>query len=273
MNATDYWPMAREYFIWNATVAALQFWTANLKAHVLSNTIEQVYNAFFYTTSMHLLCQQSEEVLFGHFMTTLNAAFESKLTLEDEGYESGSENLNISTPLRHTSRICHVSSDDNISFDPTIPCSTGTSQSHHKLVQHQLSFSTSDDEENLTVDIASTYSTMPPQNPMGFAQQPHSKCILTIYDDLCEDKEEEEDFQAVSLDNNHWMPEEILDRYLCIHKHSLPHPLCLYPCLYMDHTPTSYHDTLDLSGMSEFEDFMTTSSNEDIPALEDEIGC
>ena len=91
MNITDYWPLAREYSIWNTTVTALQFWIAVLKAHVLSSTIEQVYNAFFYTTSMHLLCQQSEEVLFGHFMTTLNAVFESKLTLEDEGYESGSE--------------------------------------------------------------------------------------------------------------------------------------------------------------------------------------
>ena len=68
---------------------------------------------------MHLLCQQSEEVLFGHFMTTLNAAFESKLTLEDEGYESGSKHFTIPTPLRHTSRILHVSSDDNISFDAT----------------------------------------------------------------------------------------------------------------------------------------------------------
>ena len=100
MNATDYWPLAREYLIWNAIVAALQFWTADLKAHVLSSTIEQVYNAFFYTTSMHLLCQQSEDVLFGHFVTILNAAFESKLTLEGEGYESGSENFNIPTPLR-----------------------------------------------------------------------------------------------------------------------------------------------------------------------------
>ena len=33
-------------------------------------------------------------------MTTLNATFESKLTLEDEGCESGSENFNIPTPLR-----------------------------------------------------------------------------------------------------------------------------------------------------------------------------
>ena len=51
MNVTDYWPLAREYSIWNATVAALQFWTADLEAHVLSSTIEQVYTAFFYTTS------------------------------------------------------------------------------------------------------------------------------------------------------------------------------------------------------------------------------
>ena len=63
MNVTD-WPMTREYSIWNATVAALQFWTADLKAHVLSNSTEQVYSAFFYTTFTHLLCQQSEEVLF-----------------------------------------------------------------------------------------------------------------------------------------------------------------------------------------------------------------
>ena len=37
--------------VWNTAVAALQFWTADLKAHVLSSATEQVYNAFFYTTS------------------------------------------------------------------------------------------------------------------------------------------------------------------------------------------------------------------------------
>ena len=107
---------------------------------------------------------------------------------------------------------------------------------------------------------------------MGSAQQPHSKCILTIYGDLGEDKEEEEDFQTVSLDNSHWTTEEIPDRHLCIHKHSLPHPLCPYPCPYMGYTPTSSHDTLDLSDISKFEDLMTTSSDEDIPGLDDEIG-
>ena len=118
MNTTDYWPMAREYSIWNTTVAALQFWTADLKVHVLSSAIEQVYNAFFYSTSTHLLCQQFDEILFCHFMTTLNTAFESKLALEDEGYESSSENINISTPLRRTSKIHHISSVENMSFDP-----------------------------------------------------------------------------------------------------------------------------------------------------------
>ena len=134
MNVTDYWPMARKYLIWNTTVAVLQFWTGDLKNHVLSSTIEQVYNAFFYPPSTHLLHQQSEEVLFSCFVTTLNAAFESNLTLEDDGYESGSENFNIPTPLRHTTRIHHISSDDNISFDPTTPHSTGTSKSCHKPV-------------------------------------------------------------------------------------------------------------------------------------------
>ena len=38
-------------------------------------------------------------------MTTLIATFESKLALEDEGYESGSENFNIPTPLRKPPRF------------------------------------------------------------------------------------------------------------------------------------------------------------------------
>ena len=134
MNVTDYWPMAREYSVWNATVAALQFWTADLEVYILSSTIEQVYSAFFYSTSTHLLCQQCDEMLFGHFVTTLNAAFESKLALEDEGFESGSENFNIPNPLRRTSKIHHVSIVKNASFDPVTPCSTGSRQSHHRLV-------------------------------------------------------------------------------------------------------------------------------------------
>ena len=70
MDPVNYWLMAREYSIWNATIAALQFWTADLKAHILSSAIEQVYNAFFYSTSIYMLCQQSDEELVSHFVTT-----------------------------------------------------------------------------------------------------------------------------------------------------------------------------------------------------------
>ena len=220
---------------------------------------------------MHLLWQQSEEVLFGHFMTTHNAAFESKLALEDEGYESGSENFNKPTPLRCTPRIHHLSSDDNISFDPTTAHSSGTSQPCHKPVQCQLSFSSSDDEESSAVGIPSPSSTVPLQNPMDFPQQWHSKSTQTIHDDLDND-EEEEDFQTVSLEDDHWITKEIPDRHLCIHKYSTPHLLCPYPCPYMDYTFSLYYKTLHLSDISEFEDLMTISSDEDIPALDKDIG-
>ena len=46
---------------------------------------------------------------------------------------------------------------------------------------------------------------------------------------------------------------------------------CPYLCPYSDYIASSYYDTLDLSDISKFEDLMTTSSNEDIPAL-DEVG-
>ena len=119
MNTTEYWPMAREYLVWNAAIAALQFWTADLKAHALNSAIEEVYMAFFHAASTHTLCQQSDEILFSHFMTTLNTTFEWKLALEDEGYKSGSGNFNIPTPLRRTSKTHHISSVENASFDPT----------------------------------------------------------------------------------------------------------------------------------------------------------
>ena len=40
----------------------------------------------------------------------------------------------------------------------------------------------------------------------------------------------------------------------------------------MDSTPAWYQDTLDLSDISDFKDVMTTSNDEDIPALDDVIG-
>ena len=45
--------MARKYSIWNAAVAALQFWTADLNAYTLGCATEQVLSAFFYSSSTH----------------------------------------------------------------------------------------------------------------------------------------------------------------------------------------------------------------------------
>ena len=115
--------------------------------------------------------------------------------------------------------------------------------------------------------IPSNYSSLPPQDPMGFAQQPWSMSIYTICNDL---EEEEEDFQTVALDDEHWITEPVPERHLCIHEHLQLHSLCPYsfPCS-TDSTPTSYQDMLDLSDISDFEDVMTNSSDENIPALED----
>ena len=61
MDIADYWQMAREYLIWNAAIASLQFWTADLNTITLSTAIEEVYSAFFYTTLTYTLHQQSEK--------------------------------------------------------------------------------------------------------------------------------------------------------------------------------------------------------------------
>ena len=83
------------------------------------------------------------------------------------------------------------------------------------------------------------------------------------------EEDEEEDFQMVPLDDEHWTTEEVPDKTLCIHKHALLHRLCPYPCPYANYLLPSYTDTMDLSDISDFEDIMITSRDEDIPALED----
>ena len=274
MDPVNYWPMAREYSVWNATIVALQFWTADLEAHILSSTIEQVYNAFFYSTHTCMLHQQSDEVLVGCFVTTPNATFESKLTLEDEGYNSGSKNFNIPTPIRRTSKIHHISSVEHASFDPDplMPHSTAIRESNCKPVCRHLTFSSSkeDDDDALMDKIPSPNSTLAVQYHIDASQQSASKCILNIYVTLEAEKEDmEEDFQTVPLNDEHWDMEEIPDRPLCIHKHALSHELCLYPCPYVNYQTSPYYGRLDLSNISEFEDIMTRSSNEDIPPLEE----
>ena len=81
--------------------------------------------------------------------------------------------------------------------------------------------------------------------------------------------EEDEDFQMVPLDDEHWTTEEVPDRTLCIHQHALLHRLCPYPCPYATYLCPSYANTMNLSDISNFEDIMIMCSDKDIPALED----
>ena len=62
---------------------------------MLSTTVKRVYTAFFYSDTAQHLQQVEEEVLFGHFMTPLNDAFEQACTSDDIGYKSGSESMNV----------------------------------------------------------------------------------------------------------------------------------------------------------------------------------
>ena len=180
MDTADYCVMVREYSIWIATIASLQFWTADLDPVTLGRATEQVYTTFFYSSSSHTFCQQSEEILFGCFVTALNAAFDQQLSLADEGYESGSDTVNLPTPLRETPQIHHVCSMEHASFDPAPVTPCNMPQTPPRPVHRCLSFST----------------------------PKHS-----------EDEEEEEDFQMAPLNDEHWTSKEIPQRTLCIHEH------------------------------------------------------
>ena len=249
MNITDYWPMAIEYSIWNAAIASLQFWTADLDPVTLSRATEEVYSAFFYSTATYTLCQQSDKILFDCFVTTLNAAFEQQLALADEGYESSSDTINLPTPLRKMPRIHHVSSIEHASFSPNPVTLQNTFQTPLRPICRQLSFSSSDDSDT-SEDISPTARTTPAGTQVHL-------------------EEEEEDFQMVPLDDGYWTTKEVPDRTLCIHEHALPHGLCPYPCPYVNYLLPSYANSLDLSDISNFEEIMITSSNKDVPALLD----
>ena len=127
METVEYWLMACKNAIWNATITSLQFWAEDLDPITLGITSECSYTTFW-TPASHTLHQLSEDVLFGHFVIGLNAAFTQQLSLADDSYESGSDTIDLPTPLRKTPLIHHVSSMEHVSFNPahTTPCSTVT---------------------------------------------------------------------------------------------------------------------------------------------------
>ena len=128
METAEYWPMAREYSIWNAAIASLQFWAEDLDPVTIGIASECIYTTFFWTPTSHMLHQQCEDVLFECFVIALNAAFTQQLSLADEGYESGSDTVDLPTPLQKTPQMHHISSIEHASFNPvhTTPCNTIT---------------------------------------------------------------------------------------------------------------------------------------------------
>ena len=229
-----------EYSIWNAAIASLQFWMEDLDPVTLGRATEHVYTTFFYLPASQTLHQQSNEILFGCFVIALNAAFDQQLSIADEGYESDSNTIDLPTPFRKTPFIHHISSLEHTSFNPVpnTPCSTP--QTLPRPVHRCFSFSSAD---SYTLDST-------------------PECSDSSAD-------EEEDFQMVSLDDKHWTSEETPERTLCIHEHGLLHGLCPYPCPYTNYQTLSYMDSLDLSDISDYEDYMVTSSDEEIPGMEE----
>ena len=153
-------------------------------------------------------------------------------------------------PLRKMLKIHDISSIKHASFDPdpVIPCSMV--QTHLRPVCRWLTYRSFKDSDT------SEQETLTAPRAIQDAQ---------VY--LEED--DEEDFQIVPLDDEHWTTKEVPDRILCMHKHALLPRLWPYPCPYVNYLLPSYADTMDMSGISDFEDNMIMFSNEDIPALED----
>ena len=82
--------------------------------------------------------------------------------------------------------------------------------------------------------------------------------------------DDEGDFQTVPMDDEHWTTEMVPERTFCIHENGLPNNVCQYPCPYGNNTAASYRDSLDLSDISDYEDYMmTTSDDKELPGLEE----
>ena len=210
METAEYWLMAREYGIWNATITSLQFWAEDLDPITLDIASECVYTTFFWMPTSHTLWQLSEEALFGCFVLALNAAFTQQLSLADEGYESDSNN-DLPTPLHKTPHIHHVSSLEHASFNPTHTTPHQTAVLPHfdtqltspRPVHCHLMFLSDSLESDQAPDSSSDYN-----------QDPNTSSDSS--------SDEEEDFQTVPMDGEHWTTEMVPERTFCIHENDSP---------------------------------------------------
>ena len=133
MEATHYWLFAREYLIWNATVTAPQFWTADLETHIISNAIRMSLHTFLLqqlsTATTEPARRNTIQSLCDHIKWHFwKRTCKRKMT----AMKVRSESLNIPTPLRmSTTWIYHISTSENLSFDPTTPLTTAEQHPEH----------------------------------------------------------------------------------------------------------------------------------------------
>ena len=99
-------------------------------------------------------------------------------------------------------------------------------QTPPRPVWRQLSFSSTDDD-----------------NTPGNTPPPPRATPATTPVNL--ENKEEEDFQTVPLDDDHWTDEQIPDRPLCVHSHLVQHELCMFLWPYADYLISSYLNELD----------------------------
>ena len=164
-------------------------------------------------------------------MTTLNATFESKLALEDEDYKCSSENFNIPTPLQRTSKIHHISSIQNTSFDPVPVTPHSTRESCLRPVCRRLTYSSSDDDDTTEDEVSLPYSAPQVWYHAPDPQALSSKHTLHTSIHLEEEEDEEEDSTLFHWRMNIGLLKKFLtDHYVYTNIH-----------YHMDYAPTHVH--------------------------------
>ena len=104
-----------------------------------------------------------------------------------------------------------MSSMEHASFNPahTTPCSPATIQHHG-----------SPETPPRPVHCCQSFTS----NSSESDQDPNSTPEHSV--------EEEEDFQTVPIDDEHWMTDIVPERTFCIHENGLPNNVCQYRCPY-----------------------------------------
>ena len=151
-------------------------------------------------------------------------SFECELAQENEGYESGSESLNIPTPLFRTPCLYHVSTHDSLSFGPATPREHSPHWPGNLTTVHcHLRFK---EDDNSSIDSTTFHARTEHHSPVEHLMAHH---LSSTYDN--KEEEEAEHFPTAPLNDDVCMEEPVPDRHLYIHEDS-QHNLCPYPCPY-----------------------------------------